>query len=96
MSYLDKLFSLNGKIAVVTGAQRGLGNAIAKALHSAGSEVLGVDKTEITDKPFQSYKCNVEKKSNIDKLIKYCSSKYDKIDILVNNAVVGFAHNFLQ
>ena len=40
MSYLQQLFSLEGKIAVVTGASRGLGNAIAKALLRAGAHVI--------------------------------------------------------
>ena len=44
MSYIDKLFSLKGKRAIVTGAQRGIGNAICNALHLAGADVLGVDK----------------------------------------------------
>ena len=96
MSYIDKLFSLKGKRAIVTGAQRGIGNAISNALHLAGADVLGVDKSEILEEPFENYKCNIENRNEIDNLIKYCNDKYETIDILVNNAGVGFAHNFLE
>ena len=49
MTYLEKMFSLAGKVAIVTGAKRGLGKAISTALHNAGAEVLaGVFKTIIS------------------------------------------------
>ena len=44
--YLEKLFSLDGKKAVVTGAARGNGKSIAEALLRAGAEVILVDKLE--------------------------------------------------
>lgn len=40
MSYLESLFSLQSKVALVTGSTRGLGFAMAKALASAGAHVL--------------------------------------------------------
>ena len=95
-NYLKELFSLEGKKAVVTGAKRGIGNAIAHALHEAGAEVLGVDKLEITGEPFGTYQCDIEKIEDIESLINFCLDKTDKLDILVNNAGVGFAHNFLE
>lgn len=96
MDYINKLFSLKGKIAIVTGTKRGIGFAIASALHNSGAEVLGVDKLEILDVPYESYKCDIENHSDIQELIDYCKKKYNTIDILVNNAGVGFAHNFLE
>ena len=44
MSYLEELFSLAGKTAVVTGAGRGLGRAIAEALGRAGARMLLVGR----------------------------------------------------
>lgn len=96
MSYIEDLFSVKGKRAIVTGAKRGLGNCIAKALHDAGAEVLGTDKLEFLDEEFETYTCDIEKKEDIDKLIEHCKNKWDKIDILINNAGVGFAHDFLD
>jgi len=96
MTYVEEMFSLKNKKAIVTGAKRGIGNAIATALYKAGAEVLAVDKLEILDEPFDSYKCNVKSKEDIYELIKYCKDKFDTIDILVNNAGVGFGHSFLD
>src|SRR5512145_1512530 len=45
MSVLD-LFRLDGKVALVTGASRGLGQAIAVALAEAGANIAGLDRTE--------------------------------------------------
>lgn len=46
MAYLDDLFSLRGKTAIVTGASRGLGRAAAIALAGAGAEVILVGRDE--------------------------------------------------
>lgn len=96
MDYINNLFSLSGKRAIVTGSKRGLGRTMARALHFSGAEVLAVDKLDILDEPYESYKCNIENKKDIEKLIEYCNKKYDTIDILINNAGVGFAHNILE
>ena len=44
MSYVEELFSLGGKTAVVTGAGRGLGRGIAEALSRAGARTLLVGR----------------------------------------------------
>ena len=46
MISIEKLFSLKGKTAIVTGASRGNGYAIAKGLQSAGAKVYNIDVLE--------------------------------------------------
>ena len=48
MSYLEQLFNLEGRHAVVTGASRGLGNAMATALAEAGAQVHLVGSVDET------------------------------------------------
>jgi len=98
MTYIDELFSLNGHIAIVTGAAQGNGAAIAEGLSRSGAVVIAVDikKTEL---PFilnecDFYVCDITEEGQLEKLVRYVLKKYKKIDILVNNAGISYSFNF--
>ena len=80
---------LNGKLAVVLGASRGLGGAIAQMLAKEGSSVIAVARnTSSIDEwsksyPISSYKCDLTKTNDVNDLISFLSIK--KISILINN-----------
>lgn len=89
---------LSGKTALVTGAGRGIGAAIAKKLADKGATVIinysGNDKAaqNILDdiaadgNKAEIYKCNVADYEEVEQMIQYVVQKYKKIDILINNA----------
>jgi 3-oxoacyl-[acyl-carrier protein] reductase len=91
---------LTGKVAVVTGASKGIGAGIAKALASAGASVVvnyasdksGADRTvaEITQTGGKAVavKASVADATDIDRLFTETRRAFGKLDILVNNAGV--------
>lgn len=91
---------LQGKVAIVTGASKGIGASIAKHLASEGASVVvnyatskeGADKVvnEITKNGGKAVavQANMAKKSDIEKLFKESKKAFGKLDILVNNAGV--------
>ena len=91
---------LNGKIAVVTGASKGIGAGIAKELAAEGASVVvnyasaksDADKVvdEITKRGGKAVavQANVAKKSEVERLFGETKKALGKIDILVNNAGV--------
>ncbi len=94
-------FDLTGKIAIVTGASRGIGESIAKTLAAYGAEVIITNKTieglpeveaaiKADGGKAVSMTCHNGSLSEIDKLFKDVEAKYGKLDILVNNAAVNF------
>src|SRR5580698_986778 len=94
MNVLD-LFKLDGKTALVTGAKRGIGKAMAVALAEAGADIIGVSKTlestgseverEVTalGRKFRGYACDFANRESVYAFLREVPAK---IDILVNNA----------
>lgn len=97
MLEFSKAFSLNGKIAIVTGGATGLGFAMTKCLISAGAKVIVAssslkEKYEDVLKPFAEnaiyYQYDVKNTDGAQKFVDEIVKKYGKIDILINNAGV--------
>jgi NAD(P)-dependent dehydrogenase (short-subunit alcohol dehydrogenase family) len=93
-------FDLSGKIALVTGAARGLGNAISKSLANAGADlVLGLRDVKSGDELAREIEAlgrrvlklqmDVTKLDQIESAVQAAVAHFGKIDILVNNAGLG-------
>jgi len=92
-----KEFSLEGKVAIVTGAGRGIGKGIALTLAEAGADIVAVARTsaeinKLADEVHQlGQKClpiptDVTKLNEVQRMVKGTIDKFGKIDVLVNNA----------
>lgn len=93
----SKLFDLTGKVAIVTGTSRGLGQFFARALARAGAALVITSRNPDTLRPFQSeieaigrpalpLALDVRNYESIQKMVQCAVDHYGKIDILVNNA----------
>lgn len=96
MSILD-CFSLEGKIALITGASYGIGFAIACAYADAGATIVFNDiKAELVDKGMEAYAekgitahgyvCDVTNETQVNEMVERIKKEVGVIDILVNNA----------
>jgi len=79
---------LKGKVAVVTGGAKGIGQCITQLFTSEGAKVIACDMTELSysDPNVEFYKLNVCDSDACKDFFEYVTGKYPKIDILVNNA----------
>jgi len=87
------MFSLKGKVAVVTGSNTGLGQGICKAFVEAGAKVLGVsrspsDETQkmLGDENFAYITADLSSLDPVETIIGTAVEKFGRLDILVNNA----------
>ncbi len=89
-------FDLSTRVALVTGGSRGIGNAIAEALHGAGAKVaiLGRDlaRAEAAAAALggadrvKGYRCDVSVSAEVERAVAAVEQDFGQIDILVNNA----------
>lgn len=90
-------FDLSGKVAVVTGTSRGLGQTFARALAKAGADLVLTSRQSESLKPFQeeiqklgrkalALPLDVRNHDSIKQLVQNTITHYGKIDIVVNNA----------
>ena len=91
-----ELFELRGRVALVTGASKGLGKSMAMALGEAGADIVMVARgpvklaeteKEVADMGVRTLTvaADVTIPEDVDKMVSQALAKFGKIDILVNN-----------
>src|SRR6185369_16790020 len=95
MSY--ELFDLSGRVAIVTGTSRGLGQYMARALARAGADLIltsrKLDRLQTTEAEIKSLgrravslELDVRDQESIERMVKDADAAFGHVDILVNNA----------
>lgn len=88
-------FNLQGKVAIVTGCDTGLGQGMALGLASAGCNIVGVniveptetiEKMKATGSKFIDVRANLMQMDDIPNIVERAIAEFGRIDILVNNA----------
>ena len=98
-------FDLSGKIALVTGASRGIGEGVARLLAAQGAHVIVSSRKQDACEQVaaaireaggkaEAYACHIGEMAQIDKLFADLEAKHGRLDILVNNAATNphFGH----
>ena len=96
---LESLFSLKGKVAIVTGASRGIGQSISRAFAEAGADLVVssrnkrppelekvAEEVRSLGKKAVAIPAHVGKKADVENLVQKTLQEFGRIDILVNNA----------
>ena len=95
---VEGLFDLSGKLAVVTGARRGIGRAISELLAAAGADIVGVSaqledsgsevqqSVESLGRSFEAIRADLADEKQVHELASRLAQRTRPIDILVNNA----------
>lgn len=106
MSVLDK-FSLDGKVAVVTGGNRGIGRGIVDAFAEVGAQVViaardeaksaqAVAEVEAAGGKAIAIATDMAERDSIQAMHDAVIERFGKVDVLVNNAGIGFHANALE
>ncbi|MBQ6595105.1 MAG: SDR family oxidoreductase [Clostridia bacterium] len=98
---MTKLFDLTGRVAVVTGCSTGLGVQMAKALASAGANIVAIARRQnmidaVAEEIRNTYgvealavRCDITDSDAVNAAVDTVLEKFGRIDILINNAGTG-------
>jgi 3-oxoacyl-[acyl-carrier protein] reductase len=95
------IIQLEGQVAIVTGATAGIGKAIALQLAQSGAKVFAIGTNEQRGKEIESeqivfHKADISKKEQADQAIQACIDRFQKVDILINNAGITKDQLFMR
>jgi NAD(P)-dependent dehydrogenase (short-subunit alcohol dehydrogenase family) len=96
-----------GKVAIVTGASRGIGRAIAVGLAKEGADIVAVARNtdatrgvvsdvETLGRKVEPFGADVSRSSEVKALVRSAMRKFGRIDVLVNNAGVHLSAPFVE
>ncbi len=102
-------FSLEGKVAIVTGGRRGIGRAIALAFAEAGADIVVCDRV-VEDGELEAVaeeirrlgrrsltiQADITRKGDMDNLVQRVVAEFSAVDILVNNAAMNIMTPLLE
>lgn len=95
---MNDLFNLNGKTALVTGCNKGIGKSMALGLAEAGADIIGVSaslalkgskiekEVQAVGRNFKAYQADLTNRESLYGFIHKVKAENEKVDILVNNA----------
>ena len=98
MFNLNEVNSIKSKVAIVTGANSGIGFEIAKFLSSKGAKVIiacrnesrGLETQERINGDSEYFNLDLRSFKSIEQFYEYVKTKHTKVDVLINNAGVMF------